>query len=169
MDYIVTGGNSGNSGNSGTNQKPAGGNTNSSGQVESVSIKGKITADALRIRSAAGTDKPIVGFYYRNDTVTVTEKVLVNSVYWGKTNRGWISIDYVQEETSGDTALDTSYLGKKTIKADCLRIRQNPGTDQKIVGLLYHGNTVTITEIKTVGGTLWGRIDKGWISLNYVK
>ena len=166
MDYIVTGNNSSNSG---TNQKPESGNTNSSGQAESVSIKGKITADALRIRSAAGTDKTIVGFYYRNDTVTITEKVLVGSVYWGKTNRGWISIDYVQEETSNDNTMDTSGLGKKTIKADCLRIRQNPGTDQKIVGLLYNGNTVTITEIKTVGGTSWGRIDKGWISMDYVK
>ena len=162
MDYVIK------DTDSGTTQKPATGNTNTTGPVESTSITGKITADALRIRSAAGTDKAIVGFYYKNSTVTITEKVLVGSVYWGKTNKGWISMDYVQVSSSDSGNTQTGGTGRKTITADCLRIRRDAGTNYAIVGLLFHGDTVTILETKTVGGTTWGRIDKGWISMDYV-
>jgi uncharacterized protein YgiM (DUF1202 family) len=49
--------------------------------------------------------------------------------------------------------------------ADCLHIRAGAGTCYKIVGRLYEGTKVTILETK---GN-WGRINKGWISLDYVK
>jgi uncharacterized protein YgiM (DUF1202 family) len=62
---------------------------------ESTKITGIIRADALRIRADAGTSYPILGFYYENDNVTVYEKKLVDSVYWGLTNKGWINMDYV--------------------------------------------------------------------------
>lgn len=136
--------------------------------TEATSIKGRITADALRIRSGAGTTASIVGYYYQNDVVHVSEKVLVGSSYWGKTNRGWISMDYVSPETSIEESNAPSGDDVKTVHADCLRIRKEAGTDQKIVGFLYDGDTVTILETKNVNGTAWGKVNKGWICMDYV-
>ncbi len=141
----------------------------SDSKSESVTIKGKITADALRIRSAAGTTSAIVGFYYQNDDVVVSERVLVGSVYWGKTNKGWISMDYVSPDSSGGEPSQSAGDGRKTIIGDCLRIRKEAGTEHKIVGFLYYGDTVAVLETKDIDGTVWGRVDKGWICMEYVK
>ena len=165
MDYITTGNASANTG---TSQKPADSNTT----VESTSIRGKITADALRIRSGAGTGNPIVGFYYQNDTVTVSEKVRMGSVTWGKTDRGWISMDYFSANAAdapGAEYWEPVRSSTKTVRADCLRIRSDAGTNNKIVGFLYDGDTVTVLETKTVGSVSWGRISQGWICMEYVK
>lgn len=162
MDYITTGNASSDSDSS---QEPADSNT----AVESTSIRGKITADALRIRSGAGTGNPIVGFYYQNETVTVTEKVSVGSVTWGKTDRGWISMDYFSADSSGAEYWEPVSNSTKTVHADCLRIRSDAGTNNKIVGFLYDGDTVTVLETKTVGSVSWGRISQGWICMEYVK
>lgn len=156
--------------------KPEQTTPDTSGIAEATSITGKITADALRVRSGAGTTNPIVGFYYQNDRVTVTEKVLVGSVYWGKTSKGWISMDYVLADTSsnvtaqpsGGETVQPSGGEKKTVIGDCLRIRLEPGVVYKIVGFLYYGDKVTVLETRDVNGTLWGRVNNGWICMDYV-
>lgn len=150
-----------------TEKEPQQDVTDSAGTAEVTSITGKITADALRIRSGAGTENPIVGFYYEDDTVEITEKMLVGSVYWGKTSRGWISMDYVAADASGSTPTQPDNKETKTILADCLRIRKDAGTDHKIVGFLYYGDTVSVYETKDVDGTLWGRVNTGWICMQY--
>jgi uncharacterized protein YgiM (DUF1202 family) len=58
-------------------------------------VNGTITADCLRIRHGAGTHNMIVGFLYENAKVRITEMKLVNGTPWGKTENGWISMDYV--------------------------------------------------------------------------
>ncbi len=173
MDYIVTDANSMDgiisSGPVQEQEKePQQESAGSAGKVEAIAMKGKITADALRIRSGAGTENPIVGFYYQNDMVTVSEKVLVGSVYWGKTSKGWISMDYVLADSSNAESSQPSGNERKTVIGDCLRIRLEPGTVYKIVGFLYYGDKVTVLETKDVDGTAWGRVDKGWICMDYV-
>lgn len=136
---------------------------------ESTEIKGIITADALRIRSGAGTDNRIIGFYYRNDSVFVFEKMLVDSVYWGRTDKGWINLDYIAANSSEEPPSAPETSGTMRVIADCLRVRKAIGTDQRIAQLLYYGDTVVVFETKTVDGTLWGRVDKGWICMDYVE
>ena len=131
---------------------------------EAAAIKGIIIADALRIRSGPGTEYPITGFYYQNEPVAVSEKVLVDSVYWGKTTTGWINMDYVQTENAPPSAANNV----KTVIADCLRVRKETRTDSRIAALLYYGDKVTVLETVTVDGTVWGRLDKGWICMDYV-
>ena len=53
--------------------------------------------------------------------------------------------------------------------ADVLCIRKGPGTGNVVVGSYKRGQTVTILEQTRVGVTLWGRTDKGWICMDYVK
>lgn len=51
------------------------------------------------------------------------------------------------------------------ITANVLNVRSAPGTTNSIIGNLRKGNKVVITEVKDG----WGKCDKGWISLEYVK
>ena len=52
-----------------------------------------------------------------------------------------------------------------TVTYEYLRIRSGPGTSYAEVGRLQQGDRVKILEKKTVNGTDWGRIDRGWICL----
>lgn len=141
----------------------------SAGEIETAAITGTITADALRIRAGAGTHNPIVGFYYQNDTVVVSQKVQVDSVYWGKTNRGWINLDYVSADSSQEEPAAPSEGNTMTVIGDCLRVRKGTGTHYRIAELLYYGDTVVVFETTTVDGTGWGRVHNGWICMDYVK
>ena len=135
---------------------------------DAVTITGRITADALRIRSGPDTANSIVGFYYRNDVITILEKRLVNSLFWGKTDKGWIRLDYVTTEPAREESSQPTDIGKKTVIADCLRVRKEIGTDSRIAALLYYGDTITVSETVTVDGVLWGKVENGWISMEYV-
>ena len=55
----------------------------------------------------------------------------------------------------------------KTVNVSCLLIRSGAGTNYSQVGYLYRGAKVTVTETKTVGGAIWGKIANGWICLDY--
>lgn len=63
--------------------------------VEGATVKTVVT-DTLRIRSGAGTDKEHIGNYYRGNAVVILEETTVNSMKWGRTELGWISLDYVK-------------------------------------------------------------------------
>jgi len=136
-------------------------------QTDTPLLKGTITADALRIRSGAGANTPIVGFYYHGDLVTITDKISVNSVFWGKTDKGWISMEFVSAATEEDPS--NAGTGTMTVIADCLRVRKEIGTDSRIAELLYYGDTVTVLETKAVDGMVWGRVSNGWICMDYVQ
>ena len=50
-----------------------------------------------------------------------------------------------------------------------LNLRQEPGTDSKIVGALAKNETVNLYEIKTVNGHQWGRSKSGWLCLTHTR
>lgn len=120
-------------------------------------------SDYLRIRTGPGTSYAIAGYLASDTKVEITEQKTVGSTVWGKTEKGWISLDYVILDNQ------TVQPVKKTVTADCLRVRSAAGTSNKIVGYLYKDAKVEILETKTVGNTTWGKIANGWISLDYVK
>jgi len=124
---------------------------------------GKVTASQLNIRAEAGTSGRYLGYYVRGTKVTVLETKLVGSVKWGRTDKGWISLQYVQM----DAPVPETVI--KTVTADVLRVRSGPGTAFAVAARLNKGTKVTILETKTVDGILWGRITQGWISMDYVK
>ena len=118
---------------------------------------GTVTASQLNIRKGPGSSYEAVGKYYNGDKVTITE----TKDGWGKTDKGWISMKYVS--TSGTTSTTSGTTG--TITASSLFIREQPDKNAKAVGGYTKGETVTILETKDG----WGRTNKGWISMNYVK
>ena len=123
-----------------------------------------INTNSLRIRSAAGTSNTVLGYLTMGTKVSIYEKMTVGSMIWGRIDQGWISLDYVKLDSSGSDASSAT----RTVTASSLRIRSAAGTDSSIVGYLTNGSKVTILEQTTVNGTAWGRIDKGWICMDYV-
>lgn len=118
-----------------------------------------ITATQLNIRDQANTNGKQVGTYTQGDKVTILE----TSNGWGKTDKGWISMQYAYK--NGATGQNTA---KGIVTGNGLNIRSGPGTGYASVGNYASGTRVNILEQITVDGTTWGCTDKGWISLGYV-
>lgn len=124
-----------------------------------------VTVGSLNIRRSPGTGAPIVGSYRRDEQVIILEIRQVNGSSWCRTDKGWISLMYVQlaqQEMEAD-----GFTGEVT--ADELCIRKGAGTGNVILGVYERGDTVTILEQTRVGVTLWGRTDRGWICMDHVK
>ena len=140
-----------------------------------------VTASELRIRSEASTDGKIQGAYTKGDVITILE----TKNGWGRTNKGWIKMDYVNTSgsstgtntgntgntgNSGNTGSNTSGNGSTTVQfkgivtASELNVRSSASTEGTKVGSLSFGDRVEILE---KSGD-WGRTKDGWISLNYV-
>lgn len=164
LDYVKFG--STNTGNTTTGNQN---NNTGSDSSTSENLTGSVNvSDFLRVRSGAGTNYSVVGYYYKNNKVTITEQKTVGGTKWGKTDKGWICLDYVILD--GQSAPSTESKGTAgTVTGTGLRIRSGAGTNHAIVGSLTIGDKVTILETTTVGNTKWGRIQKGWVCLDYVK
>lgn len=169
MDYIITETPAPPEANSSPEIPPEQKTEESAGKTEDTQLQGKVIADALRIRSGPSTVNSILGFYYQNDTIVISEKLAVDSVDWGKTDLGWINMDYVRLYPSDAEVSPPHSARVMTVTGDCLRIRKEIGTDSKIAALLYYGDKITVFETETVDGVTWGRVDKGWICMDYVK
>jgi len=123
--------------------------------------------DFLRVRSGPGTSYSVAGYLSNGDKVSILETKESGSMTWGKIDKGWISLDYVVlDKKESDTPVSV-ITGKVNVN-DFLRVRTGPGTSYAIAGFLEKDTEVEILEQKTVGSTTWGKIDKGWISLDYV-
>ena len=126
--------------------------------------KGIVTGDELNIRTGPGTGYTTAGSLSYGDRVTILEQFTYNGTTWGCTKDGWIAMTYVfVDGTKND---DSQYA---TITGDELNIRSGPGTGYNSVGTLNEGDEVTVHFILKVGGTSWGNIDNGWVSMDYVE
>jgi uncharacterized protein YgiM (DUF1202 family) len=117
-----------------------------------------VTADTLNIRKEPDVKSEKVDTYAKDTKITVLE----TRNGWGRTDKGWVSLDYVKFDDSTAEAPKTQ---KGTITATNLNIRKEPKIDSESLGGYKKGETVEILETKDG----WGRTDKGWISLDYVK
>lgn len=116
-----------------------------------------IDAD-LNVRSGPGKDYERVGGIKKGDSVEILAQV--NS--WGYTGKGWVSMRYVKMD--GESTSDT-VVGTGTVTASSLNIRKEPAEGAEKVGAYEKGDEIKILEIKNN----WGRTDKGWVSMTYVK
>ena len=147
----------------------------------------------VNVRSGAGTNYPVVGSAYNGQRVTIYETVNVNGSFWGRIGDGrWISLNYVKLDSSssgsgssgsnnnitwegeggsstgsGSGTGSSSYL-TGTVTATGLNVRAAAGTGSAIVGALKKGNQVKIYAQTTVGNTVWGQTDTGWVCMNYI-
>ncbi len=120
---------------------------------------------SLNIRSGPGVGYEQVGVYNKDERVKITERKTVTGTVWGKTDKGWISLDYVTLDDNAAQANKTY-----TVIADRLNIRSGPSTDNSIVSWVDYGAKVTVLEVKTNDqGQRWGKLSNGWVSMDYLK
>lgn len=122
------------------------------------------TQSVLNIRGGAGTSYAISGYYNRGDIVAILEEKQVGGDTWGRTDKGWISMSFVQVVGQSESNEDL-----RTVTAGCLNVRAEAGTESAVVAYLYRGTKVKILEEKQVGDTRWGKTSQGWIALSYTE
>lgn len=131
-----------------------------------------VTADFINVRGGAGTGYSTVGKVKKGDTLVISETQMVGSQKWGRYSGGWICLSYTDynSASTGSNAGDSQVSMTGTVmNCTSLRVRSGPGTNYVTVGQLKPGDTVTITQVKTVGAAVWGKISNGWVSLSYIK
>ena len=119
----------------------------------------------VSIRAGAGTKYDKVGSLKKGTHVVIQETAKVGSALWGRIEQGWVHMHYVKldgREVPTGTVL-------KTVSNSFVNIRSGAGTGYTLVGKYSRGDTVLIYERADVDGTEWGRTDKGWICMDYVK
>ena len=142
--------------------------------TEPEPVMGTITGNDLCIRNGAGTGYAVIGFLHKGDRVEILEQKTVGSMNWGRISRGWISMNYVKldpvrQEPEPPVDNPQEPAPKGTVTGDSLCIRAGAGTSYAVLGFYNKGDRVEILEQKTVGAMTWGRTEKGWISMTYVK
>jgi uncharacterized protein YgiM (DUF1202 family) len=127
---------------------------------------GTVTYSYLRIRAGAGTNFASLGQLKKGDRVEILETKTAGGVRWGRFEKGWICLTgYVELET---VKVEQPKEETGIITADVLNVRTGAGTNYSVACQLVQGTKVVILEKKTVNGTVWGRIEQGWISMDYV-
>ena len=150
--------------------------------TNTTNIKAVVNANGLNIRSEASTSGKVQGAYNKGDVVTILE----TKNGWGRTNKGWIKMEYVNTNstsiggstTSKDDDKDTTtteqpdiisngsttVILKGVVKVTDLNVRTEGSTNGERLGNLTYGARVEILE---KSGN-WGRTKDGWICLDYV-
>ena len=124
------------------------------GTTAEDSTVGIVAADELNVRTGPDTSFKRVASYYEEDSIELL--ALVNG--WAYTEKGWVSMIYV------DLPEPVYTTGSATVTIG-LNIREEPDADSQKVDTYREGDRIVILEVKDG----WGRTDKGWINLDYVK
>lgn len=129
-----------------------------------------VTSGSLNVRAGAGTGYAKVGSLKKGTKVEIYEIVTVSGTQWGRTASGWISLSYVKLDTASSDKEETAPVtGTVNISSGSLNVRSGPGTNYSVVASLKKGASVKVYETKTVGSVTWGRVDQGWVSMQYIK
>ena len=152
-------------------------------------VKGTVyNCTKLNIRRAPGTNNTPVGYLLPGNQIVILEETTVGNMHWGRTEAGWVCLDYVKLDGTGSAAggvtgntgsvpdntgsSGTQPEGARTgvvVGTNALRIRSGAGTQNAQVGTLNMGTVVVIFEQTTVNGAAWGRTDRGWVCMNYIR
>ena len=126
---------------------------------EAVLGQATVTADALNVRSGAGTVYNRLGLLYKGTSVMILEDCgngwykISGGGYTGYVSGEWVK---VSGNSSSDSS-DAQPIGTGTVNTACLNVRSGAGTGYSRVGYLYSGNSVSI--LKDCGN--------GWYQISY--
>lgn len=159
------------------------GNTVSDSNEEAVASGTVSCSTYIYVRKGAGTNYPVSGSIVNGTKVQILETKSVSGVQWGRISSGWICLTYVkldaadkpsqddgqdaEEQEKQDEKDDSSYTAG-TVTGNGVNVRTAAGVGNKIVTTLNKGTAVKVYEQITKDNAPWGRIDQGWICLNYV-
>ena len=148
-------------------QKPADGSGISAGSSAVVS-----SSVSLNVRSGPGTTYNKVTTLAPGTSVVILRKETVNGATWGLIDQGWINLSYVTATGSSSGSGSSSVYSVGGTVVNCstgVNIRAAAGTTNALVGVAGVGTRVNVTDIKTVGGFKWGKIETGWVCMDYIQ
>ena len=132
-------------------------------------ITGKVTCNTLNARAGTGTDYESLAKYKKGETVKVYQTLKVDDINWGRTTKGWVNMKYVDTTTQSQTQTTTPTRTGTVTASGSLNVRKGAGAGYDKVGSVKSGDKLTITTLKLVDGSAWGKISSGWVCLDYVK
>lgn len=176
LNYVKLDSNSGNTGNTGTTGgvtwEGTGSNNNNNNNTNTTYQLGTVTATGLNVRSGAGVGYSIVGAYRKGDQVKIYAQSTANGMTWGQTDKGWVSMNYIQlvNNNNNNNSNNGTVLATGTVRANTnLNVRNGAGVGYTRVGNLTGGTAVNIYERVTVNGAEWGRIGTNqWVCMAYI-
>ena len=162
------------------------GTTTGSTSTTAVATGMVVAKSGVNVRAGAGTNYSVVGSAYNGQQVTIYETVNVGGTLWGRIGVGrWICLSYVKlnsnnnnngsnsggiiwEGTNNNNNNTTTYL-TGVVTASGLNVRVAPGVGNATCGALKKGAQVKIYAQTTVNNVLWGKVDQGWVCMNYIQ
>lgn len=128
-----------------------------------------ITDDYVNIRKNPSVSAAKVGTAKRGETRTIA--MLSDDGKWGYCSAGWIFLAYTNyygTSSGGSSSPVTGTPGTVT-GAPKVNVRVAAGVGNNLATTLAEGTSISVYEQTTVNGVAWGRIDQGWICMQYVK
>lgn len=150
-----------------------------SGSVTTNNTTTGVTTTGLNIRKDSNASATAVGSYAKGTKVTILER----SNGWGRTDKGWINLEYVDfsgKTTATSTGSSSSGTNSSTVsngnsvplgngtvvKTTSLAIRSGPGANYTQVSYIRMGETHDYFQTSTNG---WVRLKKGWVNADYLE
>lgn len=129
-----------------------------------------ITDDYVNIRKDPNVGADKLGTLRRGEQRTIA--MLDSTGKWGYCSEGWIFLAYT-DFNGGSSSSSGSSQGTGTpgtvVCSSTVNIRSAAGVGNALVTTLANGTAVTVYEQKTVDNASWGRIDQGWVCMDYVR
>lgn len=146
----------------------ANGGTAGSGGEDKMQGYSKTGATEILVADPELSGSRFAGWYTTKDggaKVTVLNSATAGRTlyahYSSNGSSGWVP-------GGGSDSSDTVIATGKVKCSTYVNVRKGAGTGNALVGRVYNGTKVEIYETTTVGSYKWGRIDSGWICMDYV-
>lgn len=131
-------------------------------------ITGKvIKVESLNVREGPSVNTKVVQKLHLNEEVVISEGIVLDSVQWAHVDGGWVCLDYlkVNGPVPAPQGLEPGGMPGVIYHTDTLNVREEPNGGAAKTGELLRNDVVVIYE--TQNG--WGRMDQGWVSMEYVQ
>lgn len=158
--------------------------------AEQVSVGGVVATETLNLYKNAGETTDVQLVLRKGDKVTVTERRLVGNAVWGRmvaekdTSKRQLWANLAGMTLDGQNTAQTTpttpvvtptvttptsvTIGVVVGNFDKVNVRQEPHVSSALVATVKKGDQVRVSEQKISDGANWGKIDQGWIAMQYV-
>lgn len=123
-----------------------------------------VSSETIDVYNGPHTSYPKVGTLSKGDQIQILEVTEFMDKVWARYEGGWISVS-LKLLFHDETKLAHSFT--TTINYSYLNIRSLPSIESSKVGSVTKGSKVEILAVDIVDNVPWGRIENGWISLQY--
>ena len=137
-------------------------------ETDPPKVMGKvIKVESLNVREGPSVNTKIVKKLHINDEVTIREGIVLDSVQWAHIEEGWVCLDYlkVSGPVPAPQGKEPGGMPGVIYHTDTVNVRSEPRGGAEKVSQLNRNDVVVIYEIQKG----WGRMDLGWVSMDYVQ